>query len=389
MNKGERTTAISLALVFVFRMLGLFMLMPVLALYASDLNGYSLAWVGIAIGAYGCTQALLQIPAGWLSDKYGRKPIIIIGLLLFVLGSIVAAESTSIYGVALGRAIQGMGAIAAAVLALASDLTRPEQRTKVMAIIGISIGMSFAISMILGPFLAATLGLSGLFYVIAIMAVIAIFLVLFVVPTPVHKSKKKAADVKISGVKKVFVNSNLLKLDFGVFVIHCIMTSLFIALPLQLAAHHLAADDHWHFYLPVFLLSFLSLGILMRLGKRNEKVTNLISISCLMVGIMIIGFNPSSLWLIGFGAWLYFSGFNYLEASMPSLLSKIAPDSYRGSASGVYSTSQFLGAFFGGVIGGGLMQLYGAQAIYFLAVVLLVILFVLWRSGFQSIEIKS
>ncbi|MGF1764003.1 MFS transporter [Aliivibrio kagoshimensis] len=387
MNKVERTTAISLALVFVFRMLGLFMLMPVLALYANDLNGYSLAWVGIAIGAYGCTQALLQIPAGWLSDKYGRKPIIIIGLLLFVVGSIVAAESSSIYGVALGRAIQGMGAIAAAVLALASDLTRAEQRTKVMAVIGISIGLSFAVSMILGPFLAAHLGLSGLFYVIAIMAIIAILLVLFVVPTPIKKSDKKAADVKLSGIKKVFLNPNLLKLDFGVFVIHCIMTSLFIALPLQLAAHHLAADEHWHFYLPVFLLSFLSLGLLMRFGKRNQKIANLLSLSCLIVGVTIIGFNPSSLWFIGFGAWLYFSGFNYLEASMPSLLSQIAPDSYRGSASGVYSTSQFLGAFIGGVVGGGIMQLYGAQAIYGMAVALLMFLFVLWYRGFQSIEI--
>lgn len=360
-------------------MLGLFMLMPVLALYSQHLDHYSLVWVGIAIGAYGCTQALFQIPAGWLSDRFGRKPIIISGLVIFALGSLIAANATSIYWVAIGRGIQGMGAIAAAVLALAADLSRESQRTKVMAVIGISIGMSFALAMVLGPVLAGQFGLSGLFYIIASMAIVAIFIVLWGVPTPVNSDVKNSKAVKISGIKKVLVDTKLIKLDYGVFIIHWIMTATFIALPLQLLDHQVLKEQHWMFYLPVFFFSFATLGPLMKMNRKAPRRASTVAISFLIIGVSMLAINFESLWLLGIGAWLYFSGFNFLEASMPALLTKLAPEQYKGSATGVYSMSQFLGAFMGGVVGGVVMQNYGAFALYAVSISLLVSLLVCWR----------
>ena len=379
LNSIEKRATASLAFVFVLRMLGLFMLMPVLALYAQHLEHYSYIWVGIAIGAYGCTQALFQIPAGWLSDRFGRKPIIIIGLVIFALGSLIAANATSLYWVAIGRGIQGMGAIAAAVLALAADLSRESQRTKVMAVIGISIGMSFALAMVLGPVLAGQFGLSGLFYIIAAMAFVAIVIVQWGVPNPVNINNHNPKVVKISGVKKVLADNRLIKLDYGVFIIHWIMTATFIALPLQLLEHQVMKDQHWAFYLPVFILSFVVLGPLMKINRKAPRRANSIAISLLILGISMLALNFDSLWLLGIGAWMYFSGFNFLEASMPSLLTKLAPEQYKGSATGVYSTSQFLGAFMGGVAGGMVMQSYGAFALYCLSILLLISLLVCWR----------
>ncbi|UJF19155.1 MFS transporter [Vibrio sp. SS-MA-C1-2] len=346
MNPIEVRAATSLASVFVLRMLGLFMIMPVIAIYASDLQGVSPMWIGLAIGAYGLTQAALQIPAGLLSDKIGRKPVMVAGLLLFALGSVIAGSSDSIYGVVIGRAIQGCGAIAAAILALAGDLSRESQRTKVMAIIGISIGMSFAISMIVGPLLAANFGLSGLFYTIAAMAIAAIAVVCWWVPK--EPKQHKASKVKQGTLGDVLKNRSLLKLDYGVFVIHLMMTALFITLPLQLVDHGLIPDHHWFFYLPVFFCALAVLGPLMKMAKKNQNKANQIALIMLLIGLVILLFNPSSIWLLGVAGWFYFSGFNYLEASMPSLLTKLAPVGAKGRASGVYSTSQFIGAFLGG-----------------------------------------
>ena len=292
MTSGERKTASSLALVFSLRMLGLFMIMPIFSTYGSELEGFSLLWVGLAIGSYGLTQALLQIPMGWLSDRFGRKPIIYIGLFIFAIGSIVAASADSVYMVTLGRLIQGMGAVASTILALAADSTRHEHRAKAMGIIGVSIGVSFAVALVAGPLLAASIGLKGIFALTAVFALLGIAVVYFLVPTPTIHSN---ADRKLS--KRIFLdlskNKELMRLNIGIFILHLTLTALFIAIPLQLIEADMLKEQHWQLYLPALLGSFIfMIPLLIFAAKQKRQRIYFLAAIILMVfslGLMLIG----------------------------------------------------------------------------------------------------
>lgn len=365
LNSLEKRTAVSLALIFSMRMLGLFMLMPILAIYGQDLSGVSPLWIGLAIGAYGLTQALLQIPMGWLSDRYGRKRVIVAGLVVFAIGSVIAGLAQSIEMVTLGRAIQGMGAIASAILALASDLTREEQRTKVMAVIGMCIGLSFALALVLGPMIANSYGLPGVFFATAIMAFAGILVVLTLVPNSHTTSNTGEVTASLAGLSKMFVNPQLLRLDYGVLVLHLMMTSLFIAIPLKLVKTGLAIDDHWLVYLPVLLVSFVFMVpmIIVAAKKSLEKQMFMAAIGLLVLASAQMIFDLSFS-MICIALLIFFVGFNFLEASLPAHVSRMAPAGEKGSAMGVYSSSQFLGAFLGGLLGGYVAQNWGFSYLF-------------------------
>ncbi|WP_440054873.1 MFS transporter [Pseudoalteromonas sp. T1lg65] len=382
LNHIEKRAAISLASVFAFRMLGLFMLMPVLAIYGQSLEHVSPLWIGLAIGAYGLTQALLQIPMGWLSDKFGRKPIIISGLLIFALGSVIAAVSDSIYWVTAGRALQGVGAIASALLALAADLSRDEQRPKVMAVIGMCIGLSFAIAMLLGPMIAASFGISGIFWLTAVLALLGIAIVTFVVPSAVNKAPKGETLANMADIRRLLKHPQLLRLDVGVMMLHLTLTTIFVALPGQLILDGLDAEQHWKLYIPVFLLAFVLMAPMMIIAirKQREKQAFLMSIMMLVLSSLLLVIFNNSVWWIAFAMLVYFVAFNFLEATMPALVSRIAPATQKGSAMGVFSSGQFLGAFIGGALGGLLAQHFSTNMVFAAtALIGLIWLAVAWR----------
>ena len=364
----ERRASFTLAGIFGMRMLGLFMIMPVFALYGKDLIGFTPLWVGIVIGVYGLTQAVLQIPAGWLSDRIGRKPVIYAGLTLFAIGSVVAAMSESVYGVAIGRVIQGSGAIAGAILALAADITHEENRTKAMAIIGVCIGLSFAVAMVLGPVLASFFGLSGVFWATAILAVFGIIMVRFMLPDPVHKGHIRDVTAAPELFGRLLKDKQLLRLDFGIMLLHLTLTAVFVAFPLTLLDAGLSAEKHWWLYLPVLLLSFvLIIPVLIIGAKRNlNKQLFQASILVMMVALVLMALGQGQIALLALAMLLYFTAFNFMEASLPAFLSMLAPAGAKGTAMGIYSTSQFFGAFLGGVLGGLLFQYLGGTAVFLL-----------------------
>ncbi|MDG1750977.1 MAG: MFS transporter [Thalassotalea sp.] len=366
LNSIEKKAAFSLATVFGLRMLGLFMILPVFAIYGQELVGYSPIWIGLAIGAYGLTQALLQIPMGILSDKYGRKPIILAGLVVFLLGSIVAAMSETIYGVVAGRALQGMGAIASAVLALAADLSREEQRPKVMATIGMFIGLSFTLAMILGPIVAQAFGLSGLFWFTGALTIGAMLMIQFMVPFSVNKAPKGDNVALPSQIGKLIRDPQLFRLNIGVFILHMALTACFVTLPKQFVEAGLALENHWQLYLPTLLGSFFLMVPFMILAIKKQKEKQMFSSAVLLFSfaLMLFWYIESSLMSLIILMMLFFTAFNYLEATMPSLLSRIAPAGVKGSVMGIYSSSQFMGAFAGGVIGGAIASQFGEQMIF-------------------------
>ena len=365
LNSLEKRAAVALALVFSSRMLGLFMLLPVFALYGTELDGFSPLWIGVAIGAYGLTQAILQIPLGWLSDRIGRHKVMLGGLALFALGSVVAALADSVYMVTLGRILQGAGAIAGAILALAADLTREEQRPKVMAIIGASIGLSFAAAMVLGPLLAKWAGLSGVFWFTAVLACCAMLLVAFLLPKSVNKAPMAETLALPQSLGAMLKHRQLLQLDAGVLLLHLMLTAMFVALPTLLQNYGLVSVKHWQFYLPLLLGSFVLMVPMMIIAMRKaqEKGFFLLAISLLISAMLLIVVTPG-FWPLTAALLLFFIGFNFLEASLPALVSRIAPAGQRGSAMGIYSSSQFFGAFVGGVLGGALVQQFGYAVLF-------------------------
>ncbi|MCF6434826.1 MULTISPECIES: MFS transporter [Pseudoalteromonas] len=382
LNLLEKRAALSLASVFAFRMLGLFMLMPVLAIYGQSLEHVSPMWIGLAIGAYGLTQALLQIPMGWLSDKFGRKPVIIFGLMIFALGSVIAALADSIYWVTVGRALQGMGAIASALLALAADLSRDEQRPKVMAVIGMCIGLSFAFAMLLGPMVAAAFGISGVFWLTAVLALCGIVIILFVVPSAINKAPKGDTVATLVDIRKLSRHPQLLRLDLGVMLLHLSLTTMFVVLPGQLIADGLNADAHWQLYIPVLLLAFVLMAPLMIIAirKQKERETFLAAIVLIILSTFSLTLVADSVIGIAVCMLLYFVAFNFLEATMPALVSRIAPASQKGSAMGIFSSGQFFGAFLGGILGGYIAQHGEANGVFAaVACVGVIWLLIAWR----------
>ncbi len=367
MNRGEIRAALSLSSVYALRMLGLFMILPVFALYAADLEGVTPTLTGLAIGIYGLTQAVLQIPAGLLSDRIGRKPVIIGGLLVFAAGSVVAALADSMLVVILGRALQGAGAIAAAIMALAADLTREQHRIKAMALIGMSIGLSFALALVLGPVLNDWVGVPGIFAITAVLALGGILVVLFVVPQPVVSRPHRVAEAIPAQFGRVLRQTQLLRLDFGILMLHAILTASFVVLPLVLRDQAgVAASVHWKIYLPVLVCSVLAMLPLIVLAERRGRTRPvfLFAIALLIAAELGLFFLPVTLFSVVFMMFVFFTAFNLLESMLPSLVSRIAPADCRGTAMGFYSSSQFFGAFLGGALGGALHQHFGTHAVF-------------------------
>lgn len=367
MTRNERRATFGLAGIYASRMLGLFLILPVFTLYAPELDGYTPALAGLAIGVYGLTQAVLQIPFGMLSDRIGRRRVIAAGLLLFIAGSVVAALSTTIGGVIVGRALQGAGAIAAAVMAMAADLTREDQRTKAMALIGMAIGMAFMSSMVLGPLLGHWLGLSGLFWSTAGLAGLALVLLLVVVPTPERSRVHRDAEPVAGHFRGVLTDPQLLRLDFGILVLHLIMTATFLALPLLMVNKAgLQADSHYLMYLTVMLGSVAIMVPFIILSERYGQLKRVFAGAVLAIAVAHWGLGrlPETTLQIGLWMLLYFTAFNILEASLPSLVSRVVHPDRKGTAMGIYSTSQFFGAFIGGSTGGWMLSEFGLAGVF-------------------------
>jgi MFS family permease len=373
LGKNERRAGLSLALIYAFRMLGLFMIMPVFALYAEQLPEATHFLTGLALGVYGLTQAILQIPFGMLSDRIGRKPVILAGLVIFALGSLVAAYADTIYGIIIGRALQGSGAIAAALMALAADLSREEHRTKMMALIGASIGIAFAASMVLGPVINTWIGISGIFFITAVLALAGIAILYLIVPDPVHVHFHSDAEVQSVALADVLRDGQLLRLDLGIFVLHFSLMCVFLVMPLELRdTASLNAAEHWKLYLPVFALSLLIMLPFVIMAERKRKLKQVFIGAIVTVFVAVAGFIYShSLVTLTISLVLFFAGFNLLEASLPSLISKTARATQKGTAMGVYSSSQFMGAFAGGVVGGAAHGQWGIDGLYITVLVVL------------------
>ena len=367
MTALERRASLSLAAIYMLRMIGMFLILPVFSVLARDLPDASPFLVGLAISAYGLTQAVFQIPFGMWSDRWGRKPVITVGLILFVIGSIFAAVSPSIYGIIAGRCLQGAGAVAAVVMALAADLTREENRTKAMAMIGISIGISFAISIVAGPILSNWLGLQALFWLITGLAVASLVVLHLFVPNPKVSTFHGDAQLRTQGIRRVFSNRELLRLDFGIFCLHLMLTASFVVVPVLIRDQlEMPTSQHWYLYLPVFLLAILTMVPFVILAEKKRKMKPVFVSFVALVGFSLVGFLAlgTSFWGIFALLYLFFTGFNLLEATLPSMISKIAPPDLKGTAMGIYSTAQFLGAFVGGTGAGFLVGQYGYDAVF-------------------------
>ena len=353
----ERRAVAALSGIFSLRMLGLFMFLPVFSLHAHEYPGHTPLLIGVAIGIYGLTQGVFQVPFGVLSDRFGRRPVITVGLLVFALGSVVAALADDIWGIVAGRALQGMGAVAAAVMALASDLTRETHRTRVMATIGASIGVAFALALILGPVVTETAGISGLFWVTAVLAVVAIGVLHLAVPAPPRMANP--GRTALAGLATALRDRQMLRLNAGIFILHAIMVATFVALPIALRDRAgIDGADHWMVYVGVLLASVIFTVPLIIVADRANRSRSVLLIGIVVLGIGLAGLAGASAGgVVAFILCLvvYFVGFNTLEASLPAMVSRVAPMRARGAALGVYSTLQYLGAFAGGTIGGWLL----------------------------------
>ncbi len=369
MNKQEWYTAGSLSAVYAVRMLGLFMILPVFALYTETLHDATPVLIGIAMGIYGLTQATFQIPLGLLSDKIGRKPVIVGGLLVFALGSIVAASTDNIWIIIVGRAIQGMGAVAAATMALAADLTREQNRAKVMSVVGMTIGISFMLAMIIGPLINEWAGVSGIFWITAGLAIAGILLIVFLVPQPQQQHVHRDAGINSGYLSAALKNRSLWRMNIGVFILHMIMTANFSVLPLIFQdSMGLESSEHWKIYLPVFVGSFLFSVPLIIIAEKYHKIKPLflIAIFAIIIAQFGMAFGRADNIILMLVFLSFFIGFNFLEAVQPSLVAKYSDVSSKGTAMGVFSTSQFSGIFAGGLIGGLVQSQYGYTGVFLL-----------------------
>ena len=359
----ERRVVAALAGIFSLRMLGLFMFLPVFSVHAHEYPGHTPLLIGVAIGIYGLTQGIFQVPFGILSDRFGRKPVIAAGLVVFALGSVVAALADDIWGIVAGRALQGMGAVAAAVMALASDLTGETHRTRVMAIIGASIGAAFALALILGPVVTEAAGVSGLFWATAALAALAIVLLCLGVPAPPRMASPGGS--ALAGLATALRDGQMLRLNAGIFILHAVMIATFVALPIALRDRAgIDVADHWKVYLGVILASIVFTAPLVVIADRTNRSRAVMLLGIVLLGAALAGLtgvSAGSIVLIGCMV-VYFTGFNTLEASLPAMVSRVAPMQARGAALGVYSTLQYLGAFTGGVTGGWLLGAGGERA---------------------------
>ena len=371
MTALEKRATASLASIYALRMLGLFMLLPVLSLFTEQMPGSTPKLVGLTMGSYGLSQAILQIPFGLISDRINRKTVIVGGLILFVAGSVIAALADDIYGVLLGRTIQGCGAVSAAVMALLADLTQEVHRTKAMAVIGGSIAISFGVAMTAGPIIAHHFGISGIFWLIALLATLAIPVVLFMVPKPGQVKIHRDAEYIPAELGSVLKNADLLRLNYGIFALHLILMASFVVVPLRLRDAGLDSSQHWLVYLPILVTSMAAIIPFVILAEKKRKMKPIFIGAIATLLLANLGFIVFHEQLIGLIVclWIFFSGFNLLEATLPSLISKTAPGDLKGTAMGIYSSSQFLGAFLGGASGGWLYGEFGAIAVFIFSAV--------------------
>ena len=370
MSGREFRAVAALAAVFSVRLLGLFMIYPVFAAYAQGLSGATPYLIGEALGIYGLTQGLLQIPFGLLSDRIGRKVMIVAGLLLFAIGSAIAALSTSIGGVIIGRALQGAGAVGSVILALVADLTGEENRTKAMAVVGVSIGASFMLALVTGPIAASFVGVGGIFWLMTALALIGIAITEFAVPTPRSLRVHRDAEAVPALIGSVLRNVELLRLNFGIFALHAMLTAMFLVVPGTLRHTLAIASNHdWMVYLPVLVVSIAVMvpAIIVAERYRHMKGIFVAAVAALAVSQGMLYFGAGNLYLVLAALAVFFSGFNVMEASLPSLITKVAPLDAKGTAMGLYSSLQFLGIFAGGVVGGWAHQHGGSAAVFALA----------------------
>lgn len=366
MSRDEKRAGVALASIFALRMLGMFLILPVFAIHARTLpGGDNLSLVGIALGAYGLTQAIFQIPFGMASDAFGRKPVIILGLLVFAVGSAVAALATDIHWTIFGRVLQGAGAISAAVTALAADLTREQHRTKVMAMIGSSIGLVFALSLVAAPVLYAAIGMNGIFWMTGALALAAIAVVAYIVPEP----PPPQAGPRVP-FREVLADTQLLRLNLGIFTLHMAQMMMFVVVPgLLISTGELPLAAHWKVYLPAVLASFVLMVPAIVYAEKRQRLRTVFvaAIILLLLTLLVLWLHGGHFYVMAGGLLSFFVAFNILEAMLPSLISRVAPPRAKGAALGVYNTTQALGLFLGGALGGWLAKHFGSSAVFVFA----------------------